>query len=64
MPGKPPGTRLRIDLDDASGRFIYQGIDTATGDVVTQWPAEDILKFVAFNREREGIEGIILDEEI
>ncbi len=64
LPNKPPGTRLRINLDDGSGRFVYQGIDIKTGDVVTQFPSEDILKFVAFSREREGLEGIVVDEEV
>ncbi|MBL4893968.1 MAG: flagellar protein FlaG [Emcibacter sp.] len=63
LPNQPPGTRLRINLDDGSGRFVYQGVDVDTGDVVTQFPSEEILKFVAFNREREGLEGIVVDEE-
>lgn len=64
LPNKPPGTRLRINLDDGSGRFVYQGIDINTGDVVTQFPSEEILRFVAFSREREGLEGIVVDEEV
>lgn len=64
LPSKPPGTKLRIDLDDGSGRFVYQGVDVNTGDVISQFPSEEILKFVAFNREREGVEGIVVDEEV
>ncbi len=64
LPNKPPGTRLRINLDDGSGRFVYQGIDINTGDVVTQFPSEEVLRFVAFSREREGLEGIVVDEEV
>ncbi len=63
LPNKPPGTKLRIALDDSSGKFIYQGVDINTGDVVTQFPSEEILKFIAFNRERDGVEGIVVDEE-
>jgi len=63
LPNKPPGTRLRIDLDNESGRFIYQGVDVKTGDVVIQFPSEEILKLIAFNRERDGVEGIVFDEE-
>ncbi|MBL4803077.1 MAG: flagellar protein FlaG [Emcibacter sp.] len=63
LPNKPPGTKLRINLDDDSGRFVYQGIDVKTGDVVTQFPADDVLKYLAFIREKEGIEGIVVDEE-
>lgn len=63
LPNKPPGTRLRIDLDDESGRFVYQGIDVKTGDVVIQFPADELLKLIAFNRERDGMKGIVFDEE-
>jgi flagellar protein FlaG len=63
LPNKPPGTRLRINRDEGSGRFVYQGVDINTGDVITQFPSEEILKFVAFNRERDGLEGIVVDEE-
>lgn len=64
LPSQPPGTKLRIALDDGSGRFIYQGVDINTGDVVSQFPSEEILKFIAFNRERDGVEGIVVDEEV
>lgn len=63
LPSKPPGTKLRIDLDADTGRFVYQGVDINTGDVVTQFPSEQILKLIAFNRERDGVEGIVVDEE-
>lgn len=63
LPNKPPGTKLRIDLDSDSGRFVYKGVDIKTGDVVIQFPSEDILKLIAFNRERDGVEGIVVDEE-
>ncbi len=63
LPSKPPGTKLRIALDDSSGKFIYQGVDINTGDVVTQFPSEDILKLIAYNKGRDGVEGIVVDEE-
>jgi len=64
LPRKAPGTRLRITLDAGTGQFVYQGININTGDVVTQFPSEEILKFVAFNRERESHEGIVVDKKI
>ncbi|VAV93226.1 hypothetical protein MNBD_ALPHA02-1266 [hydrothermal vent metagenome] len=63
LPSKPPGTKLRINLDDGSGRFVYQGIDVKTGDVVTQFPSDEVLRFVTFSRERAGLEGIVVDEK-
>jgi len=55
LPNKPPGTKLRIALDDSSGKFVYQGVDINTGDVVTQFPSEDILKLIAYNKGRDGV---------
>ncbi|WP_339864601.1 flagellar protein FlaG [Paremcibacter congregatus] len=62
LPSKPPGTKLRINLDDDSGRFVYQGVDVNTGDVITQFPAEEVLKFLSYIREKNGLEGIVVDE--
>lgn len=64
LPNKPPGTKLRINLDEGAGRFVYQGIDTNTGDVVTQFPADEVLKYLSYIREREGLEGIVVDKEV
>lgn len=64
LPGKPPGTRLRINLDKASGRFVYQGVDTKTGEVLTQFPAEEVLKQLAFVRKRAGADGIVVDKKV
>lgn len=63
LPSKPPGTRLRINLDDGTGRFVYQGVDVKTGDVITQFPAEEVLKFLSYTREKNGLEGIVIDQE-
>ncbi|WP_417317859.1 flagellar protein FlaG [Emcibacter sp.] len=63
LPQDPPDTRLRIDKDDATGVFIYQGIDKDSGEVVHQWPADEVLKFLAHHREQEGAEGIVVDVE-
>ena len=62
LPKKPPNTKLRIDLDDTTGRFIYQGVDVSTGDIVTQFPADEVLRFLSYYREKEGLEGIVVDE--
>lgn len=53
-------TRLRIDRDEETGRFIYKNIDTDTGEVVSQFPLESILEIVSQFREPEGL---ILDDE-
>ncbi len=53
-------TRLRIDRDEETGRFIYKNIDTESGEVVSQFPLESILDIVSQFRD---LEGLILDNE-
>lgn len=50
-----PNTKLRIDRDESSGDFIYQSIDEDSGEVITQYPSEKILKMLSYYREAEGI---------
>ncbi|WP_374764542.1 flagellar protein FlaG [Yunchengibacter salinarum] len=50
-----PKTKLRIEKDEESGRFIYQNVNTETGEVVRQFPPEDILEFLSFFRNPEGV---------
>lgn len=64
LPHQAPNTRLRINQDEETGRYVYQGIDVNTGDVITQFPAEEILKFLAYNLGQDGVEGIVVDEKI
>ncbi len=53
--------RLRIEEDEASGLFVYQFVDKTSGEVVRQFPAEEILKLITRIRKAEGI---VLDESI
>lgn len=50
-----PNTKLRIDRDESSGNFIYQSVDEISGEVIRQFPSEEILKFLSFYRELEGL---------
>jgi flagellar protein FlaG len=36
--------RLVIDLDEASGSYVYKTINRVTGEVVAQLPREDLLR--------------------
>lgn len=58
---KTANTKLRIDVDDDSGLFVYKGIDRVSGEVVSQFPAEEILSLISYYREREGI---VVDETV
>lgn len=57
--GFTAGGELEILLDEETDRFIYQAIDTETGEVIRQFPPEEILRVVRAVRE---IEGLVLDE--
>ena len=54
-------TSLRIDKDEETGRFVYFSIDDESGEVVRQFPPENILEFLSYYR---GLEGLLLDENI
>lgn len=48
-------TRLSIQKDQATGTFVYRAIDRETGDVVHQYPGEDMLAVIRFMREYDGM---------
>ncbi|NVJ97581.1 MAG: flagellar protein FlaG [Alphaproteobacteria bacterium] len=50
-----PNTRLRIDKDDETGRFVYLNIDAESGEVIKQFPPESILEFLSYYREVAGL---------
>ncbi len=58
---KSASTKLSIDVDDESGLFVYKGVDKQSGEVVSQFPAEEILALIAYYREAEGI---VVDEKV
>ena len=35
---------LRLVIEEVSGSYVYKTVDRRTGDVVAQYPREDILK--------------------
>ena len=53
-------TSLRIQIDEGSGRFVYQSIDNDSGEVVRQFPPEDLLRLLSNVRD---VEGIAVDDE-
>jgi len=56
-----PNTKLRINKHDETGHFVYQSIDNDSGEVVRQFPPEDLLEFLAFYQE---LRGKVVDEEV
>ncbi len=61
LPEARPNTRLRINVDADTGRFIYQSIDTESGEVVAQFPPEQLLELLKAQSE---ILGVFLDGEV
>lgn len=48
----PPATRLSILYDTDASQFVLRTLDAGTGEVVQQYPAEEVLRRVAANTER------------
>jgi uncharacterized FlaG/YvyC family protein len=46
-----PGLRVSIRQDEASGRVVMQVVSRATGEVVDQIPAEELLRLYSALRE-------------
>lgn len=55
IPQPPPGTQLRIEKDQATNLYVYQAVNSRNGEVVSQYPSEQIIKFISFFREMEGM---------
>lgn len=49
-----PNTKLRIEQNDETGRFVYQSIDNESGEIVRQFPSEELLEFLAFYQDLKG----------
>jgi uncharacterized FlaG/YvyC family protein len=47
--------RLSISFDKEAGRFVYRGVDRETGEVVRQYPPEEIIDQIAAIREYAGV---------
>ncbi len=48
----PPATRLSILYDTDSSQFVSRSVNAGTGEVVQQYPAEEVLRRVAANTQR------------
>jgi len=55
-----PSTKLRIDKDDETGRFVYKSVDAESGEVLKQFPPETVLEIISRFRDPEGL---VLDDE-
>ena len=49
-----PSVRVRAHRDDASARLVLQVLDRTTGEVIEQYPPDQLLRFYAALRESLG----------
>ncbi len=55
----PENSRLEISVHNDTGRFIYRAVSKDTGEVLHQYPADEILRQLAYYR---NLEGTVVDE--
>ncbi len=53
--------RLSISFEKSIGRFVYRGVDRETGEVVREYPQEEVIERIAHLRE---IAGITIDRKL
>lgn len=53
--------KLRVQLDEPSGRYVYQSIDPQSGEVKRQFPMEEALRAIA---RMHDIAGLAVDKKL
>jgi hypothetical protein len=59
-----PSTRLTITRDDGANAFVYRSINADTGEVVWQYPVEQVLRMAHRLRQLEGLDAHRLDQKV
>jgi len=59
-----PSTQLTITRDEAANTFVYRSIDKKSGEVVWQYPVEQVLRMAHRLRELEGLEQHKIDAKV
>jgi flagellar protein FlaG len=57
----PTNSRLQIEQDRDTGTFIYRSVDPETGEILRQWPPEQLLKL---RESLTEIEGLLFDKQV
>jgi flagellar protein FlaG len=57
----PSDAKLQIEQDKDTGTFVYRSINPDTGEVIQQWPPEELLRLRASLRE---LEGMLVDKTV
>lgn len=61
VPKDFPAGRLQIDHDEDSGMFVYKTVDPATGEVLRQYPTDEMLRYISYHRSQEGL---VVDDSV
>ena len=57
----PSNSKLQIEQDRETGTFIYRSVDPETGEVLRQWPPEELLKV---RSHLDAVEGLLVDKRV
>ena len=57
----PSNSKLQIEKDEETGTFIYRSVDPETGEILRQWPSEQLLKL---REHLSEMEGMLFDKEV
>jgi len=57
----PTNSKLQISQDKETGTFIYRSVDPNTGQVIKQWPSEQLLKL---RESLHEMEGMLVDKHV
>ena len=57
----PANSRLQIVQHEETGTFVYRAVDVETGEVVHQYPADEILRRLAY---WHGLAGLAVDKSV
>ena len=62
-------TRLSVTRGDSVGAYIYRAIDVDSGEVVLEWPPEQMIQLLEDNGvsaelAREALAGLTVNEEV
>ncbi len=53
--------QLFIERDKTTGEFVYRIIDRETGELIRQWPREEVLRM---REALEAVRGALLDRRV
>jgi flagellar protein FlaG len=54
-PDFPSNASLQIDISEATGGFIYKAVDRDSGEVIKQFPPEDVLERLERKNKAQGL---------